>query len=49
MSPGATVMGAAPLMTMALYTVGGLAAGEWGRALGSGHVASGDQRRAPAR
>ena len=35
-----------PLMTLALYTAGGLAAGAAGRALGSGHAAaSGDQRR----
>lgn len=36
---------ATPLMTLALYTAGGLAAGAAGRALGRGHAAaSGDQR-----
>lgn len=48
-SPGAR-WPATPLMTLALYTVGGLAAGAAGRALGSGRAAaSGDQRRAPTR
>jgi hypothetical protein len=49
-SPGAK-WPATPLMTMALYTAGGIAAGAAGRALGAGagHAASGDQRRAPAR
>jgi hypothetical protein len=36
---------ATPLMTMALYTAGGLAAGAAGRALGSGHAASGGPER----
>ena len=48
-SPGAKFP-VTPLMTLALYTAGGLAAAAAGRALGSGHAApGGDQRIARAR
>jgi hypothetical protein len=48
-SPGAKFP-VTPLMTLALYTAGGLAAAAAGRALGSGHAASsGDQRGARSR